>query len=72
MKCPICGSRVFEERFWSPKIRVINFENRHIITGKKNTRKKHYYCANGACGFRLYGQDEMKLKKEMKFLDEVE
>jgi len=72
MKCPICGGRVFEERWWDTQIRIINFEVQTILPSKKNTKKKHYYCANSKCGFRLYGQDEMKLKKEMKFLDEVE
>jgi hypothetical protein len=72
LKCPICGGNVFEERCWDKEIRVINFEIRNIFTARKNTKKKHYYCANSSCGFRLYGQDEMKLKKEMKFLEEVD
>ena len=54
-------------------MRLISFEARTITISKSKNRKKHYYCANKSCGFRLYGQDEVRLKKEMKILeDEVD
>jgi hypothetical protein len=72
MICPICGNRVFIEKKWDSKMKVINFETREISIQKQTSRQKSYYCSVSDCGYRLYGSDDTKLRKEMKYLNEVE
>ena len=49
---------------------MIDFDDRVIVNDKKVFRKKSYVCEH--CGFSLYGNYATQLRKEMKYLEEVE
>ncbi len=72
MKCPICGGMVFIEKKFDKKLKAINFETRTILDDKSNSRQKFYYCASAGCGYKLWGNEVTQIRKEMKYLKDVE
>ena len=70
MICPICGNRVFIEKKWDSKMKIINFETRQVLVAKQPSRKKSYYCSVSSCGYRLWGKEVTRLNKEIKYLSE--
>lgn len=69
MKCPICGKKKFYERKYDNNIRLIDFGDRTIMEAKKIHRARSYVCDK--CGFSLYGDHARRIRKEMKYLEEV-
>ena len=70
MKCPICGNKKFLEKKYDNAIKLIDFTDRTIMKSKKVFRKKLYVCMH--CGFSLYGRYATQIRKEIKYLEEVE